>query len=147
MKTALKSLNSYLIYSLVLLFTAVLFGCSDDDDDDAPPSPTPAIIDFGANYAVLEGATGPTGIEIPVLAGDSLWVRVGFSGCSADHEFELRSRLLSANRAEVWLYKITEDEDCAAYFAPDEFHRIPFDVLARNEIFLVGPGFYSYQLR
>lgn len=131
----------------MFLFTAVLLGCNDDDVDDAPPDTTPAIIDFGANYAIVEGETGPTGIELPVLAGDSLWAVVGYSGCDGNHEFELRSRLLSESRAEVWLYKITEDEDCAAYFAHDETHRVPFDVLERNEIFLVGPGFYSYQLR
>lgn len=147
MKNALKSLRNYLLYSLMFLFVGVLFGCSDDDDDDTPPNTAPTIIDFGTNYAVVEGITEPTGIEIPVLAGDSLWVRVGFSGCSADHEFELRSRLLSENRAEIWLYKITEDEDCAAYFAPNEIHRVPFEVLARNEIYLVGPGFYSSQMR
>jgi hypothetical protein len=134
-------------FSLVLFTCALLLvGCNDDDDDDSPsPTPTPAVIDFGASYQIVDG-TISQGAN-PILVGDSVFIRVGYSGCADNHEFQFRSRVLSDTRAEVWMEKITEDESCSAFFTLDEVHRVPFSVLEREKIFLVGPDFYTFQLR
>jgi hypothetical protein len=140
----------YFKYLFIILFVPLIWSCNDDDDDDDdddnPSQPTPVLIDFGATYGIMDGQSAG-GVDLPVLAGDSLYVRVGYSGCEANHEFQFRSRILGENVAEVWYEKITPDEDCQAFFAIDKVDRVPFDVLARKEIYLVGPNFYTFQLR
>lgn len=140
--------SRYFFYFLFFSFTLSLSSCNDDDDDDdTPPVATPATVDFGAAYSIVQGETNPGGIELPVLAGDSVLIRVAYSGCNPGHEFEFETRLLSSTRAEIWLKKTTEDESCAAFFTSDESFRVPFDVLAREDIFLLGPDYYSVNLR
>lgn len=138
-----------LLFCLSLLVALSFAGCNDDDDDDdgPPTTPTPATINFGATYAIMEGETLPGGIPLPVLAGDSVYIRLSYSGCNNDHEFEFRTRVLSDRRAEIWLEKITEDQACDAFWTQDEVRRVPFSVLACDEIYLIGPSFYSFQLR
>lgn len=142
------TLRFHLFFAMLLMPFAIITGCNDDDDDDTPPSsPTPETIDFGASYYIVSNATSPVGDPLPVLAGDSLLIEVGHSGCSGDHEFEMRSRILNDNRAELWLYKITPDEGCAAAFSYELSYRVPFDVLSKEEIVFVGPIFDTYPLR
>ncbi len=132
----------------ILLFAAATFVAScANDDDDTEVAPIPATISFGALYSINDNAVTQFGVALPALAGDSLLLEVGYSGCSSGHEFELRSRLLNAERAEIWLYKLTPDEACLASFAPRESFRVPIDVLSRNEIDLIGPNFGVYPLR
>jgi hypothetical protein len=136
-------MKKYSIYFLMVLFVLGGFACSDDDDDDGP-APTPAlpIIDFGAPYQILDNG----GDLDPVLAGDSLRVTVGYSGCSNANEFELRTRVLNSTRAEVWLFKTTE-EACQAYFQVSKTYILPQSVLEKENIVLVGPDFNSFTLR
>jgi hypothetical protein len=132
-----------------LLFLGMLSftSCDDDDDDDSPASTaTPITIEFGASYQVLDGSTLSQGTP-PVLSGDSVSIRVAYSGCTDNHEFEFHTRILSDSRAEIWLEKTTEDQACGAFYFFDEVHRVPFSVLERDEIYLVGPNFYSFRLR
>lgn len=137
-----------LICSAFIFPVLLLTGCSDDDDDNGPVTPpAPEIIDFGANYYLWPNATSPSGDPLPVLAGDSLLIGVGHDGCSGGHEFEMRWRTLNANRAELWLYKITPDQGCAAVFIYEFSYRVPFEVLEKEEIVFVGPRFDTYPLR
>jgi hypothetical protein len=130
---------------LFLLF-AFATACQDDDDNGPPPAASPALIDFGAQYLVNESAEY-NGVSLPVLVGDSLVLGLFYSGCAPGHTFELRSRVLSAQRAEVWIYKLTPDEACQAVFFPTHSFRIPFDVLAREDIVLVSPQLINFPLR
>jgi len=144
----LPNYPSIRLSSLIFVFFALLLiGCNDDDDDDDSPSPTPtpAVIDFGASYQIVDG-TVSQGAN-PILVGDSVFIRVGYSGCADNHEFQFRTRVLSDTRAEVWMEKITDDESCSAFFTLDQVHRVPFSVLERENIYLVGPDFYTFQLR
>lgn len=145
--TALSKLHSIRPYSFLLaIFALLLVSCNDDDDDDSPTSPPPPpTIEFGATYEVLNDNLIQDGN--PILVGDSVSIFVGYSGCADNHEFAFRTRVLSDTRAEVWLEKITEDESCSAFFILNEVHRVPFSVLERDEIFLVGPDFYTFRLR
>jgi len=149
----MKKLSTLLISNLTTFFLFIiaigLTSCDDDGDDtDAPtqPATTPQTIEFGNDYQILDGSTLSQG-ALPILAGDSVFIRVAYSGCTANHEFEFNTRTLGEKRAEIWLEKVTGDELCSAFFTNDQVHRVPFSVLEKEEIFLVGPDFYNLKLR
>ncbi len=129
---------------LFLLGLVAIAGLSCDDDDDNGPAPAPALplISFGAPYQIVDDAE----VLVPKLVGDSLRLGLAYSGCSDGHVFELRSRVLNSTRAEVWLFKIT-DEACLAFFQESRTFRVPQSALEKENILLVGPDFNSYILR
>lgn len=133
--------------TIAVLVVFAITACDDDDDDGPAPATDPALIDFGAEYFINDQAEMSNGVQLPVLVGDSLFVGVAHSGCSDNHEFELQTRVLSAQRAEIWLFKVTPDEACQAFFQYNLRYRVPFSVLAKEEIVLVSPGFENFQLR
>jgi hypothetical protein len=121
--------------------TLLLVAAACSSDDDAPREVPFPVISFGAYY-VLSTSNDP-----PVLVGDSLRAVVAWSGCGNDHMYELRHRILSSTRAELWLFKVTPDEACQAFFEKSYTFRVPPAVLARERIDLVGPNFTLVSLR
>src|SRR5262245_41162854 len=97
----------------------------------------------GSGFAFVistDGGSGP-----PALEGDRLVVGVSYSGCSGNHEFELRSRQLSPTHAEVWLVKVTPDQACTTMVRETKEFRLPVD-LAGEKLTLRGPDGESYPL-
>ena len=119
---------------ITLALAATLFGCVTEW----------TIAYSGSGFAFVissDGGSGP-----PALEGDRLVVGVSYSGCSADHEFELRSRQLSPTHAEVWLYKVTPDQACTTMVRETKEFRLPANLADMTELTLRGPDGKTYPL-
>lgn len=64
----------------------------------------PLTSEFGAHYAIVDSPA-------PAVRNDTLVVTVQYGGCSGNHAFDVRSRVLAAG-TELWLFKETPDQPC-----------------------------------
>jgi hypothetical protein len=87
---------------------------------------------FGYSYNLVERD------GFPHLKGDSLYVKVGYSGCGPGHDFTLESLKTGSSSYEVWLFKEYE-EDCLAFFSEVRAFKIPDGLKNAQSIKLVKP--------
>lgn len=123
--------------AITLLVAVITFGLTACDT-----SPDPEELSFGADYSVVVRDTLK-----PTVNGQMLNVRVAYSGCNGGHEFELNSDVRGNGSANVWLYKVTADQACDAYFEEDLQLRLP-DRLAQgvDRLYLLRPANQPYTL-
>ncbi|MBF8247900.1 MAG: hypothetical protein HW374_700, partial [Bacteroidetes bacterium] len=87
---------------------------------------------FGSPYSLLQTQTQPS------LTIDSLFVKVGYSGCSGNHAFSLKYRVISSI-VEVWLYKEMNGQICDAYFEESKAFALSNEVRNSSKVILLGP--------
>jgi len=117
------------------LFTVVLLlsvGCINDQGKDTSL--------FGSYYNMIQTQTQPA------LTTDSLFVRVGYSGCSGNHPFSLKYRVISSSTAEVWAFK-EKGEPCDSYFEESRVFAIPNEVRNSSKVILLGPQDKRFALK
>ncbi len=119
------------ITAMTLLLLPIV-GC-DTEQEFEPP-------EFGAEYSLLETST------LPSIARDSVFVRVGYSGCDGNHSFVLDYRIAPL-AADMWLVKKTPDQPCLAYFEETKSFPLPAEVSESLRIVLKGPYGKSFSLR
>ncbi|MEX2363965.1 MAG: hypothetical protein WD597_10085 [Balneolaceae bacterium] len=113
--------------TFILLITFLL-GCSGNEALDATDE-----IEFGFKYQIISDS------NLPSLSNGKLIAKVGYSGCSGNHEFIFKYRISNA-AAELWLFKETRDQDCLAAFGEVKTYALPQNVLSSKNIFLVTPN-------
>lgn len=87
---------------------------------------------FGHDYDLVEGD------GLPRLEGDSLYVQVGYSGCSPGHDFTLEYSRIDSSSFEVWLFKENE-EDCEAFFSETRAFKVPDEIRNADSVTLIKP--------
>ncbi len=113
-----------LIYTIGI--TVILFmGCSTGADDMS--------IDFGYEYEVIVSEDRPS------LTDGELVVEVGYDGCDPAHEFELNLRAVGSDAMEMWLVKLTEDEECEDRFEQLNIYDIEEEIEGASERVLLTP--------
>lgn len=119
---------------LMIILVAGISACNTSAD--------PEELSFGADYDIVVSETVK-----PEVSGQMLNVRVAYSGCNGGHDFELKSEVSGNGSANVWLYKITADQVCDAYFEEDLEFRLP-DRLAQGveQLYLLRPQNPPYTL-
>lgn len=112
---------------ILTLFIASLFiiGCSTSTDINE--------VDFGAEYNVVVTD------EFPNLTDNELQVEVSYSGCDPNHEFSLNFRQTNVSEYDVWLTKVTPDQDCRAFFQELVIQPLP-EQLKSGRLFFIGPN-------
>ena len=114
---------------LFLLSFLCLISCLNNQtkDDEAEN------LDFGASYAMVQTT------DLPSISNDSLFVKIDYSGCHDAHNFELRNKLSDSSTAKLWLFKLTPDQSCDAYFQETKVFPLSTKVLQSSEIFIFAP--------
>lgn len=92
---------------------------------------------FGYSYHI----TNP-----PEIVNDTLFVKVGYSGCSGGHTFELRKSDLNSNQLDLWLHKKTKNEMCEAYFE-ETLSFILLDTQSARKIKMLSPDDRIFTLK
>jgi hypothetical protein len=113
--------------SLQLFFILIIFflGCSTDSDE--------VPIDFGADYNIVVSD------DLPDISGDELVVEVLYSGCEPNHDFAINFQSLRENENEMWLTKITPNQECEETF--QEIRRFPLpEELQSGRLIFTGPN-------
>ncbi len=112
---------------LLILFitTLLIIGCSTGTDIDE--------VDFGAEYNVVVTD------EFPNLTDSELQVEVSYSGCDPNHEFSLNFRQTNVSEYDVWLTKVTPDQDCQAFFQELVIQPMPEEIRTGRVVFF-GPN-------
>lgn len=105
--------------------TLLVIGCSTNPEINE--------IDFGAEYNVVVTD------EFPNLAGNELQIEVSYSGCNGNHEFSLNFRQTNQSEYDVWLTKVTPDQDCRAFFQELVIQPLP-EQLQSGRITFLGPN-------
>lgn len=127
-------MNRFLTLALVTVLLGLSTGCelvaNDEDGDDTP---APVIVDFGDPYAVVTRLASDEPPTLPRLQGDSLMVRVQYSGGCREHGFTLNHQAFAPMAAELWLEHDDHDDACEALVTdwilrplPDELRGTPF---------------------
>lgn len=118
-------MNKILIYSVGII-AIVFMGCTTGADD--------LSIDFGAEYEIIVTEDRPS------LTDGELVVEVRYDGCNPAHEFELNLRAVGSDTMEMWLVKLTEDEDCDARFEQLNIYDIEGEIEGITERILLTPN-------
>lgn len=92
-------------------FILWLGGCGTDSDPGAP--------DFGSDYSVVLAGGSPS------ITGNSLSVILFYLGCEPNHEFVLNFEETGDNEFEIWLTKITPNQDCQESFEESRIFPLP----------------------
>ncbi len=87
---------------------------------------------FGYSYNFIASDS------LPRLQGDSLYVQVGYSGCSPGHDFTLEHSQTGASSFKVWLFKEYE-EFCRAAFVEVRAFEVPDEVRDAQSVQLIKP--------
>lgn len=88
---------------------------------------------FGYNYQINETET------LPFVRDDSLFVEVSYSGCESEQVFSLEAAGNFSTIQEIWLFKITPDQDCDAFFTEERGFYIPRIAQLATQVFLIDP--------
>jgi hypothetical protein len=110
--------------SISALITALVILVSCGTEEEAPPE-----IDFGADYTVIVSD------EFPSLSGDELSVELFYTGCEPGHEFDLNSLQTAETEHEVWLTKITPNDECNTEHQEVRVFTLPEPLLTGRLIF------------
>ncbi|GEM_PF-585053 len=94
----------------------------------------PPTIDFGADYIVVISD------ELPSILNNELNVEVLYTGCEPGHEFELNFQQVGENENEMWLTKITPNEDCITEFREVNVFPLPEELELGRLLFTVPNG-------
>lgn len=117
---------------LASITVSTLISCSDLGQSDPM---------FGANYFLLQT------VDYPSLQADSLFLRVGYSGCSGNHPFLLHYRIVAASSAEIWLFKDDREEPCDGFIEETKIVLLPQEIGSRQNLVLLGPRNIRITLR
>lgn len=109
-------------FSFILLVT-LLIGCSVNESVET---------EFGASYSINLNESSPQ-IEV-----DMLTISISYSGCSSEHSFILKNRLL-ASTAEIWLFKETKDQPCDGIIQEVRTFQLPQEISTSKSIVLITP--------
>ncbi|MBO6622186.1 MAG: hypothetical protein JJ892_14095 [Balneola sp.] len=110
-----------------ILLVTLLVGCFDNQSVNSSEE-----IEFGALYSVIISS------NLPTISNGNLIIKVSYSGCNDGHEFELKNRTVNS-AAELWLFKLTEDQPCDAYFEEEKTFNLSESILSSEKIVLITP--------
>jgi hypothetical protein len=111
--------------SFLMLSVLLAAGCGTETET--------TTIDFGADYSVVVSD------DFPSLSGNELNVEVLYSGCEPNHEFDLRYTEIDEHEFEVWLNKLTPNQDCEESFREVRAFSLP-DELQQGSLIFLGPN-------
>ncbi|MCC5942228.1 MAG: hypothetical protein JJU37_11865 [Balneolaceae bacterium] len=117
----MKKIN---ILLLSLLF--LLLGCGTSSD--------PIDVDYGSDYLIIVTQDRPS------VVGNTLRVVVFYNGCEPNHEFEVNTLEGDNNEYEVWLRKITPNQDCELSFEESREFELPAET-NQSRIRFSAPNF------
>jgi hypothetical protein len=140
-------MNRFLTFSLAILLLGLSAGCelvASDDEDDGMPAPV--IVDFGDPYAVVTQFASDEPPTLPRLQGDSLLVRVQYSGGCREHAFALNHQEFAPMGAELWLEHDDRDDACEALVTDWILRPLPDDLRGTPFLRLLTPD-SSYTVR
>ena len=124
-----KNILSSFLFTLLIIFSH----CNRNLD------PIAKVVDFGYDYHIIEPDSNI------ILKSDSLKVFVGYSGCSAPHQFTLQY-YINEEETVIWFNKVTPDEPCDMYI----FHwiktKIPEKIISTRKLIFEGPRNVSLTL-
>ncbi len=103
-----------------------LFGCGTSSDV--------LDVDYGADYILIVTEDRPS------IVGNTLRVVVQYNGCSPNHEFEINALENDNREYQVWLRKITPNEDCQESFEESREYELPAET-AQSRIRFTAPNF------
>jgi len=118
--------------NLLTVVLLLIVGCINDQGNDTT--------EFGSAYNLVQTQTQPS------LTTDSLLVMVAYSGCSGNHTFSLKYRVISSI-AEVWLFKETASQPCDAYFEESKAFAAPNAIRNSSKVTLLGPQDKRFALK
>jgi len=95
---------------------------------------------YGSAYTLLQTQS------LPIITTDSIFVRVGYSGCNGNQTFVLRYRIYSST-AEVWLFKVTPGQPCDAYFEETKSFELSNEIRNSAKVILNGPLDNRFRLK
>jgi hypothetical protein len=117
------------MYQKIISFTLLLLfltgACGTETD--------PSSMDFGADYTIVLSD------DFPSLNDDELNVEVLYTGCEPNHEFDLNHSETDEYEFEMWLYKLTPNEDCEESFQELRTFSVP-DELEQGRLIFIGPN-------
>lgn len=116
-----------------IMFIISLFNCTEVKEI--------ADYDFGYNYLIIANDS------LPVIMNDSLYVRLGYSGCNRNHEFIIKEYFPNSKQAEVWLQKLTEDQPCDMYIEENRSFLLSSKVLEADKVMLLRSHDVTITLR
>lgn len=119
---------------IFLLICAGLSGCgivSASNSDDQ--------IEFGDTYEIRTSDPDSGEPSIPAIEGNRLVMVVSYSGGCEEHEFDLRSSVVS-DAAALWLYHNANGDPCEAYLTEKLRMKVPENVLGAPARLLFKPG-------
>ncbi len=111
---------------LLLPFLLIIFGCGTSSD--------PLDVDYGADYLIVVTEDRPS------VVGNTLRVVLRYNGCEPNHQFELNSLENDNNEFEVWLRKITPNQDCDQSFEESREFELPAET-NQSRIRFSAPNF------
>lgn len=94
----------------------------------------PPTIDFGADYSVIISD------ELPSIINNELNVEVFYTGCEPGHEFELNFQQVGENENEMWLTKITPNQDCNTEYREVRVFPLPEELQSGRLLFTMPNG-------
>jgi hypothetical protein len=120
--------SSSIVLPLIFLSLSGLLMISCGTEEEPP------TIDFGADYSVIISD------ELPAIINNELNVEVLYTGCEPGHEFELNFQQIGENENELWLTKITPNEDCNTEFREVIVLPLPEELQSGRLVFTMPNG-------
>ncbi|MCC5907846.1 MAG: hypothetical protein JJU13_16660 [Balneolaceae bacterium] len=114
-----------LLTSFFIILSFLMISCTTEADS--------IVVDFGADYSVLVSD------DFPTISDNELNVEVLYTGCEPNHEFNLEYTEINENEFEVWLNKLTPNEDCEDSFQEVRVFTLPGE-LEEGKIIFLGPN-------
>ena len=126
-------MKSPIIQALLLfIFIALASGLTNSE---------PSSVDFGGDYQIINNSISP------LLIGDSVAISIRYSACSDDQTFELHSRTVQDDQAQIWIFWNASQPNCDRQHRKELAFTLPKNILASNSIVLLTPDNKEIKIR